>query len=349
MRLLCVFIIAGHLAAAQTTEQIFNEAMANQQRGYPEMAIAGYERVLKARPDFVPARVNLATAQMQGGHTSEAITNYQAALKEAPGDASIALLLGDAYVSARRYADAIALLAPLERKRPNDLDLAFLMGESLIHTGKLQEGVDRIERVTARRNDANAWTLAALTQLKLAQYSKASVSAEAALRLDSRSAGAWALSGITKAANGDIDGAIAAYRKALEINPGDFDVNLRLGTLYLRSRDDAAAAKPYLERAYQLDPSSVSALFEVGQLAMAEHRDAAALAYFEQLAQRAPNLLEPHVRLAALYGRAHRKEDAAREKKIVDRLQAEQQKQDPNAPPRPDDALNGVSATAPSP
>ena len=341
MRAVVTVLFTIALCAAQAPkdnpEHLFNEALAAQQRGDLETAVADYEQVLRIMPGLIAARANLAAAQLQMGHVDDAIQSYRTALHQDSKNIQLAVLLGDVYVGQHRYGEAVSLLAPIEKAHPENLNVAFLMGEALIDQNQLADGLKRVERVAAARKDGNAWTLAALTELRLGQYTKAAASAEEALRLDPGAPGIYTISGMAKAANGDTAGAKAAYRKALEINPDDFDANLRLGTLLLRDGEDLAGARPYLERAFRLNPESLSAIFEMGQLAVAEKQDAEAIRDFEQVAQRAPNLLEPHVRLAVLYARAHRASDAAREKETVDHLMAQQQQQDPNA--LPDDLL----------
>lgn len=348
MRAVFAFLFAASLLSAQKPdpEQLFNQAMAAQQRGDLQAAVSGYESVLKVMPRLIPARANLAAAQLQLGRVDEALANYRTALSEDPKNVQLAVVLANAYVSLSRYHDAISLLQPFEQTHPRDMDVEFLLGEALIDANRQADGLERIEHVANTRNDVNAWMMAALTEIKLAQYAKANASADAALRVDPTAPGAYTLSGMAKAAVGDVLGAKAAYRKAIEQNPSDFDANLRLGTLLLRNDQDPGAAKPYLQHAYQLNSSSLSALFEMAQLAVADRRDAEAITDFEQVVQRAPNLLQPHVRLAVLYARAHRKEDAAREKQIVDRLLAQQQTQDPNALP---DDLAPAKFNAPAP
>lgn len=50
---------------------------------------------------------------------------------------------------------------------------------------------------------------------------------------------------------------------------------------------------------------------------------------FEKLTKDDPEWLEPHVELATLYYKLHRPVDGARERQIVDKLNAEQQKRGP--------------------
>lgn len=326
--LACLFCVAS-LGFSQnpTPEQMFNEALAAQRRGDFTLAVKDYEGVLKLAPGLIPARANLAAALLQLGRVDEGIANYRVALRQDPGNVQIAILLGNTLVLRRSYGQAIALLQPIEKAHPDNLDVAFLLGEALIDAQRPREGLKRIERVAAARNDADAWLLAGLTRLKLGDFAKARANVEAALRANAALPGAYTLLGMTKVMAGDQEGAKAAYRKALEMNDEDFDANLRLGTI-LRTESDLDGAGRYLQYALRLDPSSLSARYEWALLEIAQGQDGAAVADLERIVQNAPNLLQAHVRLAALYYRVHRNEDGVRERHIVDRLLADPQEQD---------------------
>ncbi len=55
---------------------------------------------------------------------------------------------------------------------------------------------------------------------------------ETSLRLDAKQAPAWNALGLARAMKGQIDGALQAYRKCLEIQPGFTEAHNNLGTLY---------------------------------------------------------------------------------------------------------------------
>lgn len=329
MRGLACLLLAAALGFAQnpTAEQIFNDALAAQRRGDFTAAVNDYERVLKLAPRLLPARANLAAALLQLGRVDEAIANYRLALRQDPGNVQIAILLGNTLVLRHSYGEAIALLQPVEKAHPENLDIAFVLGEALIDAQRPSEGLKRVQRVAAARNDADAWLLAGLTQLKLGDFAKARTNVEAALRANAALPGAYTLLGITKVMAGDEQAAKADYRKALEMNQNDFDANLRLGTI-LRTESDLLGARKYLESALRLDPSSQSARYEWALMEVAQGDDRAAVADLERIVQSAPNLLQAHVRLAALYYRVHRNEDGMRERQIVDRLLANPKEQD---------------------
>jgi Tfp pilus assembly protein PilF len=124
---------------------------------------------------------------------------------------------------------------------------------------------------------------------------------------------------------GDHGGAAAAFEKALEANPNDFQAHLHLGAV-LYSQRTLDTARAHLERALEIDPSSSLALYELALVKRAEGQVEAAVEDLEKAVRETPEWVEPHVELAALYYRLHRLEDGARENRIVDRL-AEEQRQ----------------------
>src|ERR1700733_163887 len=329
MRPALPLLLLASLCWGQTTKskQLFDRALAAQQHGDLDVAIADYRQVLKLEPGLAVARTNLAAALLQLGRFDEAADNYRLALKQQPGDAHIALLLGNCLVLRGTYDDAIQLLRPLEKSHPQDLDIAFVLGEALIHAEKLQEGLKLMQRVAPGRNDANAWMLAGMAQLKLGKYSEASDSLDRGLRLDPTISGAYTLSGIAKLRTGDEEGAKSAYRKATELDPNDFEASVRLGTL-LRAEGDLEGARTYLGRALEINSHSLMARYQMAVTVMAAGDATQAATGFEAIIRDAPNLLKAHVQLAAIYYRLHRPEDGLRERQIVDNLLAEPQKQD---------------------
>jgi len=81
----------------------------------------------------------------------------------------------------------------------------------------------------------------------------------------------------------------------------------------------------------QLHPGVRHAQGEMaGVIGMTGHYAEAAAA-LELLEKQDPDWLDPHIQLASLYYKLHRPEDGERERQIVQRLEAQQQKQGPSA------------------
>ena len=364
---LACWVLSACVAMAQTLnpDQLFRDAVDAQQRGDFETAVRDYREVLKVRPDTVEARINLGAALAHEGQFDAAIAEYRTALRglsdktavlidlglayykkgdwenardqfqlvhrAQPKNARIAILLGDTYLRLKDAAGAVTLLTPLESENSENMDLEYVLGSALIQTGQRREGVSRLERSAAAGNSADAYMLAGSTLLQINEFAEAQRDLEAALRLDPRLPGIYTLTGTARDRTGDVAGAEAAFREALVRNPNDFDANLYLGAI-LYKRRQLDEAKIYLDKALQLNPGSSMARYEAAMLKSTSGEYASAAQDLEKLVRDDPTWLEPHVELAALYYRLHRPADGARERKIVDQLNAEQQAQGPAKP-----------------
>ena len=83
--------------------------------------------------------------------------------------------------------------------------------------------------------------------------------------------------------NGDVQGAIAAYERAIELAPGHAAACSNLGLIFLSQAGDPCRAQQYFERAIALDPASVAAQANLGLALEEQGRVDAALAHYEKL------------------------------------------------------------------
>ncbi len=359
-----LLLLSSAFAAAQQPdpERLFGSAIEAQQRGDYESAIADYQKLLKLSPKMVEARANLGTALAHMGRFDEAIAQYQLALPDVPDknavhmniglayykkgdlanasrefqivqkarplDPQLAILLGDSEVRLGRGADAVAMLTPLEAENAGNPDFEYVMGTALISAGSRREGVARLEKVAESTQSADAYLLAGSTLMDLNEFAGARIDLEAALRLNPKLPRIQALTGMARDRTGDQADAETAFREALKIDPNDFDANLYLGAI-LYKRRDVDEAKPYLEKALQLKPSSSMARYEnaMWKSNAGQYEDAAK--YLEEVVKEDPDWLEPHVELATVYYRLHRPADGAKEREIVAKLTAQQQSKGP--------------------
>ena len=352
---------------AQTTnpDRLFKEGIDAQQRGDYATAIHHYREVLKLRPKAVAARVNLGAALAHEGQFDAAIAEYRAALPDLadkndvllnlglayykkgdwenarnlfeplhqaqPKNTRIAVLLGDTYLRLKTPSAAVTMLIPLDGENSQSTDLEYVLGSALIQTGQRREGIARVERAAQAGNSADAYMLAGATLLQINEFEQARRDLDAALRLDPKLPGIYTLAGTARDKTGDVTDAEAAFRQALALDANDFEANLYLGAI-LYKRRQLDEAKIYLNKALQLNPASGLARYEAAMLKSTAGEYAAAAADLERLVHDDPKWLEPHVALAALYYRLHRPSDGARERQIVDTLNAEQQTQGPGLP-----------------
>lgn len=348
----------GVAAQDPSPEKLFQDAMQAQQRGEYALAVGKYQHLVRLYPNMIAARANLGIALVSLGRFEEAIEQYRAALVQVPGNrdlrlnlglayykkgdyskaadefnplheaepgnARIATLLGNCYLHLGRDAESISLLMPFEKANPDDLDLAWALGSALIRSGRAEEGLERVEKVTQQGHSAEAYALAADTYMRLSLFDRARSNLDEAMRLNPHLPGLHTLNGTIMDYAGDQEGAALEFQKALAANPNDFEAELRLASV-LHSQRKLDDAKLHLNRALEIDPSSHLAHYELARIERAQGQLEAAVRDLEKAAQDDPDWLPPHVELVALYYRLNRSEDGAREKKIVDRLSAEEQ------------------------
>jgi len=93
--------------------------------------------------------------------------------------------------------------------------------------------------------------------------------------------------------------ALAAYRRALEIDPEFADAHCNLGALHF-NQERADLARACFHRALQLDPGHPEANLNLGAILEGEGRDAQALRHYRAALERDPHMADAHLSLALL-------------------------------------------------
>lgn len=362
MRIAVLFLIPlfALSAAAQESDpqRVFQEAAQAQQRGDLTLAASKYQEVTRLDSSVVAAHANLGVVLVALRRYDEAIMQYHIALAEAPGNPELVLNLGLAYFKKGDFAgagaqfaslhkenpgdirsatllanclvrlglasQAVTLLEPLEKENTDNLDLEWALGNGLIQTGRSLDGLQRVQKVADKGNNAEAYQLAANLSIGLTFFDQARRDAEAVLRLNPNAAKAHVVLGMADDYSGNETAAMEEYEKALQIDPEDLQARLRLGNDFITLRK-LDAARQELNRVLDGDPNSLVGRYELARLEHAEGNLAAAVRDFESVEQQNPDWLQPHVELAALYYQIKRPADGEREKSVVDALRAKEQ------------------------
>ncbi len=364
--LLLAFVSTSSMFARQSEpEKLFDRAVEAQKRGDEQTAIQNYQQLLKLRPDMPEIRANLGVALAKEGRFDEAIQQYKVALTAMPGNAAIEKNLGLAYFKKKDFANArvafqkahesdpanpqiatlygdcevqlgqaskaAAMLLSMEPQNVDNYDFEYVLGTALVHTANRFDGVERLEKVAVATNNADSYFLAGSTLMDLHEFERARKDLEAALRLNPRLPRIYALTGMARDMTGDSDAAEPAFLEAVKRDPDDFDANLYLGAILLKQRH-MVEAKSYLTHALQLKPGSSEAVYQMAMWKNMSGEYADAAKDLELLVKENPDWLQPHIELATVYYRLHRPADGAREREIVSKLTAQQQKQGPPQP-----------------
>lgn len=366
-RLLLLLLLYASFAPAQQVQpdRLLSHAIEAQQRGDLPTAIREYQELLKLKPNMVDVRVNLGAALADSGRFDDAIAQYRLALhdvadknpirlnlglayykkgdleaasrefeelhKVRPEDAQVAILLGDSEVRLGRGAEAAAMLSSMEAANAANPDFEYVLGTALLQEGNRREGAQKLSTLAERTQNADAYLLAGSTFLDLNDFEHARADLEAALRLKPDLPHIYTLTGMARDQTGDQAAAEPAFREALRKDPNDFNANLYLGSI-LYKRRSMDEAQQYLDHALQLNPTSSMARYEVAIWNSTSGHYEQAAKYLEDVTRTDPEWLQPHIELANVYYRLHRPQDGAKEREIVTRLTAQQQRKGPTAP-----------------
>jgi tetratricopeptide (TPR) repeat protein len=289
--------------------------------GQYDDAVSQYEAALKVDPVNTTVRLNLALAYYKSARPNQAIPQLKRVVASEPDARNAYLILADCYRQTGQDDELVSLLRPREQMFGNDQAYAFLLGTALLQTGDTLEGQKYVDRIFRAGESAEAHLLMGIAYLNQQQYRLARTELELAVKLNPRLPTVNSLYGRSLLALGEQAPADGAFRRELELNINDFEANLQLGNVR-RNTQKFAEASTYLERALTIRPADITARKLLASLRLQTGRTEEAVQMLESIVAEAPDLVEAHVQLATAYNRLKRKDDAQREREIVDRLNA---------------------------
>jgi protein O-GlcNAc transferase len=299
--------------------------------GQFEDAIAQYKTALEIDGGNATVRMNLALAYYKSARPNEAVEPLKAVVAAAPETKNAYLILGDCYLQTGRPQEAVALLKPRDAMFEGDLAFAYVLGTALLQTNEERQGQVYIDQIFKAGDSAEAHLLMGVAYLNHFDYASAKSQLERALQLNPRLPTANSAHGRALLGLGDQPAAERAFRQELSVNINDFEANLMLGSM-LRTNQDFDDALIYLNRALAIHPGDLSARKLVASIKLQTGAVDEAATMFEAIVKDSPDSVDAHVQLATAYNRLKRKEDAAREREIVNRLNREIQMKE--GPPR---------------
>ena len=355
---LLLILTAPQAQNAQDFARLLDRAIALQQAGDLLGAIDTYKAALAIDPERADALSNLGAAYVRLGQYDDGIRQYEAALKTDPGNATVRmnlalayyksarpnealpqlkrvvssdpeakaayLIMADCYLQTGQDQEVVALLTPRGPMFGADLSYAYLLGTALLHTGDIAAGQTYVDRVFGAGESAEAHLLMGTAHLGQQDYPAARTELARAVQLNARLPTAHALYGRALLALGEQAAAEHAFHEELDVNVNDFEANLQLGNLR-KAAQRFPEASAYLERATTIRPTDLTGRKLLASLRLQTGHVTEAAGMLEAIVNDAPDLLEAHVQLATAYNRLGRKDEAQRERAIIDRLNAELQ------------------------
>lgn len=316
-------------AAPGRVDALSNLGLVYGQLGEYESAIGAFRKALALSPGQPVVRFNLALTYLQAGRFENARREFAELAAAQPANPAVRHLLGLALLKLDRTKEGIAELEAARKSLPDDLDLACTLASAYIKTKQLDRAKELVEGVLSRSDTAPAHLISGSYYLATREYRQSLDHLRRARELNPDLPELGTTLADAYALTGSQDLAVKMFENELRANPLDYTANAFLGWLYLEARQTEQAAV-YLKRARQIRPDDPDLLFQIARLARLDgnHQEAAAL--LERVVAAKPDYTPAHVLLAQTYIKLKRMQDAARERALVNRLNAEeQQKQAP--------------------
>jgi len=233
--------------------------------GQLEQATSAYREALKFDPGFAQARLALIQAELNRGNRDAALAEAKKVAAEMPTSPDIQLLIGEMTVRKGDFAEAIAFLEKAMKGLPGNADGWALLGRSYHAVRRYDEAADAFGKAVelAPQNLSYRSTygliLGQAGELEKALAELQKVTGTAGYK----DAAGWANLGWVYRNLNKPQESIAAYQKALELDPKQEQAALGLGWAYQYTKEYDKAIAAY-EQAMKIDPKEASADANLG-------------------------------------------------------------------------------------
>jgi tetratricopeptide (TPR) repeat protein len=204
-----------------------------------EQAVTELEKAVSLAPTSVKAQFNLAQAYGASPSRGPAkqIEQLRKVITMSPNFARAHLALGKALLQDGKAPEAVNDLQEATRLEPQSGEAHYQLGLALARAGKQQEATAEVQkgRELSAADERNQNATLDITEGKAAldkgELEQAAAKFQHAVKLAPQSPEAQHYLGVVLEKQGDTQGATAAYRKALDLNPGDVSAKQRLNRL----------------------------------------------------------------------------------------------------------------------
>ncbi len=278
------------------------------ERKYQE-ATDALAKAVHLNPRLAKAHFMLGLARYELYQPEGAAQAFQAALHLHPTDTNALLYLGKAYLQMRDYHASARTFENLAELKPKDPDVLYIL--ALSYMKLMLDGVNRLGAVAPQ--SYQFFLLMAQDAESRNFDDEAIKNYEQALRLagEHEPMGVHYALGSLSARNGKFDEASTEFQKELKINPNDALSLWKLGETVFHS--DPRQARPYLERALQLNPQLPQPALAYGRVLAHLGETEEAIGEFQRVVRLAPEEHTVHYHLFKAYRRLGRTEEADRE------------------------------------
>ena len=220
-----------------------------------------YQGVLRRDPANHEARNLLGLLALQSDDYAGAVELISKAVDLAPDNAGYRSNLGEAYRKNGQSEEAIEAFRDARRLEPGLAGVDAKLGKALLDGGDGVQAISAFRRaLKAEPASADTYNNLAAAYVSQGLMTDAVSSWQKALEIDPRHHRVRSNLGVALRELGRLDEAIAHYRTSLEIDSSLPEAHCNLG-IALREKGDLAAAEKSFDRAIDLKPGYVDALY----------------------------------------------------------------------------------------
>ena len=220
-----------------------------------EGAIAELEKAVSLDPTSIKAQFNLAEAYGNSPNhgTAKQIEQLRKIISIAPDFPRAHLALGKALLHDAKVSDAVTELRDATRLDPTSGEAHYQLGLALARSGQQEEATAEVKKgrelssVDERNQNAELDVSEGRAAIQKGELQEAESKFRHAIKLQPNSPVAQHLLGMTLEEEGNTEGAVAAYQKAVELNPGD--MSARQSVSRLKSYEEPGQASASTELA----------------------------------------------------------------------------------------------------
>ena len=325
---------------------------AEKQLGNPTAAVTALKRVTEAQPDFAPAHLALGEVYEDIGELEKFLASVVEANRLKPDDIPTLNLLGHALRANRKFQEAIEPLKRVVAARPNDVDALYILGNTQLMAGTHDDAIKTLNQVlvldpshsearerlrvsSVRKNllpkldqyrqnaeenprSSEAQADLARTYNALGMYAESEQAYLKATALEPKNAELVVSMCVNYAEWGKTEQGIECYQQALRLKSHHV-IYLSLGDLYERKGNVAEAAVAY-QKAIELKPAFVFALYNLASLRIKHGQHAEAIEPLRKLLEVEPNSVHGNHALGFAYARMGNKTGAMQQYYILQNL-----------------------------
>ena len=260
------------------------------------------DKAITSHPNAPDGYLWRGTVEASQEQFEKAEKDFQEALKRDPNNVAAQLDLGQLELHQKRESQGRALLEQALDRNPNLVPALNMLVAADLQDKQPEKALARVQAQVAKvPNNPALYADLAQLQLQMKDYAGAQASAQKALQIDKEYGPAVEAYSQAELATGNPDAAIAAWQTWIGTHPSDARAQTLVGTLE-ETKGDVNKAMAYYKKALQLDPSQAIAANNLAFLMVenGENSDVA-LSYAQTARQELPSAPNTADTLAWVY------------------------------------------------